>query len=319
MELAEPYPTSPSILVIEDDRRIAAMLQATLQLEGFATAVAHGGEEGVTEALRSVPELILLDIMLPDIDGFEVANRLRGHPKTAHIPVVVLSARHDTESKVRAFACQVDDYLTKPFSGDELLARIRVRLSKQDTQRSPLTGLPAGQRIEKALTQQLRSGATWALLYFDLDHFKAFNDVYGFIQGNRLIELMAHIATEVLRDAGDAGDFLGHIGGDDFIIITSPSRITPICQALIAAWSRQSRVYYSADDLARGTLHAKDRQGRPTDFPLVSVSIGVATNLYQPITTIEQVSHIAAEVKAKAKAMPGNSFYVDQRGAIRDD
>src|SRR5256885_1280711 len=114
---------APTILVVEDDRAIANMLQATLQLEGYTTALARNGEEGLLAALRDVPELILLDPMLPGIDGFEVLRRLRADPKSQHIPVIVLSARHDTMDKVRAFESAVDDYLTKPFNGDELMAR----------------------------------------------------------------------------------------------------------------------------------------------------------------------------------------------------
>jgi diguanylate cyclase (GGDEF)-like protein len=316
---SSPDATTPTILVVEDDRAIANMLQATLQLEGYTAAVAVNGEEGLNAALRDLPELILLDLMLPGIDGFEVLRRLRAHPKSEHIPVIVLSARHDVEDKVRAFESQVDDYLTKPFSGDELIARVRARLLRRDNQLSPRTGLPSGERIEQAISRQLQSGGVWALLYFDLDNFKAYNDVYGPFKGDEMIKLMGRIAAESLRTHGRPSDFLGHIGGDDFVIVTTPDRITPLCQQLIARWDLESRAYYSSEDAARGKLYAKDRQGSHQYFPLVGVSIGVVTNQHRPIHTIEEISRIAAQVKAKAKSLRGSGFYVDQRTTSRDD
>lgn len=309
-----------TILVVEDDLVIGRMLQATLEAEGYTAVVAHTGEEGIVYALREVPQLIILDLMLPGINGFQVVQQLRANAKTAHIPVVILSARHDTADKVRAFESRVDDYLTKPFNSDELLARIRTQLRHvEETLLNPLTRLPSGLRVERAIDQQLSSDTPWSILYIDLDNFKAYNDVYGFLRGNELIRLLAHVATESLREEGNITDFVGHIGGDDFVIITTPDRVEPICLRLIALWERGSQAFYSAEDLERGTLTATDRQGQVQTYPLVGVSIGVVTNEHRPITTLEEVSRVAAEVKHKAKSMRGCSFYVDHRGPTHDD
>lgn len=300
---------------------LGRMLRATLEVEGYDAVVAPTGEEGIAYALREVPHLVLLDLMLPGINGFEVVEQLRANVKTAHIPVVMLSARHDTADKVRAFESHVDDYLTKPFNADELMARIRTQLRHvEESLLSPLTRLPSGLRVERVIEAQLQSDAHWSILYLDLDNFKAYNDVYGFLRGNELIRLLARVANEAVREAGNMTDFLGHIGGDDFVIITTPDRVDAVCRLLIASWNRESRckAYYSDDDLARGTLMAKDRQGHPQVYPLVGVSIGVVTNQYRPITTMEEVSRIAAEVKHKAKSLHGSSYWVDHRGAGAD-
>ncbi len=316
MDEASTDLSRPTILIIEDDPTIARMLGVTMEVEGYNAHVAFCGEDGVEAATREVPQLILLDLMLPGMDGFEVVKRLRGNAKTAHIPVMILSARHDTALKVRAFDYQVDDYLTKPFDGEELLARIRTQLRHvQENLLSPLTGLPSGLRVERAIEQQLNSGRMWAMLYIDLDNFKAYNDVYGFLQGNDLIRLLSRVITESLREYGDVTDFAGHVGGDDFVVITSPERVDPLCRRILTRWDAESRVYYSADDLRRGVLVALDRQGHEQRFPLVAVSIGVVTNRFVPITATEEVSRIAAEVKKKAKALPGSSYYIDHRGA----
>jgi diguanylate cyclase (GGDEF)-like protein len=306
-----------TVLVIEDDQRVGDMLLATLQLEGYSATRAWTGEEGLLAAQRDVPAIMIVDITLPGIDGFAVVEQLRADLKTAHIPIIMLSASHETRHKVRAFECGVDDYLTKPFSVEELLARIRARMHARENYLSPLTGLPAGKRIEQAITQQLESGGQWALIYFDLDNFKAYNDTYGFVQGNYLIELMAQIAADCLREEGAPDDFLGHIGGDDFMIVTTPDRVVPLCEGVMRRWDAESRALYAPADLTRGTLEAQDRQGRPQSFPLVGVSLGVVTNERRPITTIEEISQTAAEVKAKAKSSPGSGYYVDQRTTAR--
>jgi diguanylate cyclase (GGDEF)-like protein len=310
----EPPPPY-TILVVEDDPVIVRVLRAMLEIEGFAAIVAPTGEEAVEYALREVPHLVLLDLMLPRMDGFEVVRHLRANVKTAHIPVVILSGRHDTADKVRAFETRVDDYLTKPFNVEELLARIRTQLRHvQENLLSPLTGLPGGLQVERAIGQKMREARLWAVLYLDLDHFKAYNDVYGFLRGNDLIRLLARVASAAVRDQADQTDFLGHIGGDDFVIITSPDRLDALCQDLIRRFDSESRQLYTPEDLRRGALVAPDRQGQEHVYPLVTLSIGVVTNQYRTITNIEEVSRIAAEVKRKAKETPGSSYFVDRRG-----
>lgn len=316
IEIAMP-PTPPvTILVIEDDSRVARMLSETLQIEGYITLLAATGEEGVDLAARESPELILLDLMLPGMDGFQVVERIRGAARTAHIPVVVVSARHDANDILRAFGSHVDDYLTKPFHGGELIARIRTQLRhSRENSLSSLTSLPAGMRVERAIEDRLASTETWSILYLDLDTFKAYNDVYGFLRGNKLIQLLARIASETTHSIGGPGDFVGHVGGDDFIITTTPAHVAPLCERIIARWDSESREFYSAEDLARGAFTATDRRGLRQSFPLVSLSIGVVTNERRPVTSLAEVSRIAAEVKRVAKGMPGSAWFADQRAA----
>jgi diguanylate cyclase (GGDEF)-like protein len=316
----EESPFTHLVLVVEDDPLVVRMLCSMLEVEGFATLVAETGEAAVEYALREVPHLVLLDLMLPRMDGLEVARQLRANVKTAHIPVVMLSARHDTADKVRAFDTRVDDYLTKPFNTEELLARIRTQLRHvEQNLLSPLTGLPSGLQVERAISQQLRETAPWAILYLDLDHFKAYNDVYGFLRGNDLIRLTGQTAIDTVREVGSLTDFVGHIGGDDFVVITAPERIDPLCQELIRRFDARSQTLYSDDDQRRGVLLARDRQGQERSFPLVTLSIGVVTNLHRPLTSVEEVSRIAAEVKRKAKECGGSGYFVDRRHHGYDD
>jgi diguanylate cyclase (GGDEF)-like protein len=316
LEVATPTMPPATILVIEDEPAVARMLAETLEVEGYIPLIARTGEEGVAMAVREAPQLILLDLMLPGIDGFQVVESIRSSARTAHIPVMVVSARHDTDVILRAFGSKVDDYIKKPFHGGELVARIGAQLRHaRESQLSSLTNLPAGLRVERAIEDRLASGELWSILYLDLDTFKAYNDVYGFLRGNELIRLLARIASETTQELGASGDFVGHIGGDDFIIITTPERVAPLCERMITRWDNESRALYSPEDLARGALIALDRRGQRQSYPLVSLSIGVVTNERRPVTSSAEVSHIAAEVKRVAKGMSGSAWYVDQRGA----
>lgn len=300
-----------TILIIEDNEPIANMLRETLELEGYTALVALTGEDGLVQAQRRSPQVILLDLMLPGIDGFEVLKRLHANVATAHIPVLVLSARHDVDVRVRALE-SANDYLAKPFDGGELLARIRTQLrSLRASMLSPLTGLPGGLAVEQSISQALRSQTPWAVLYLDLDNFKAYNDVYGFLKGNELIRLLARVAGEVITTYGNPTDFLGHIGGDDFIIVTAPENVPAICYGIESAWDRESRAEYSAEDLRRGSLIAVDRDGVLRAFPLVAVSIGVVTNVVRPLSSMEEFSRLAAALKKRAKQVTGSTHFID--------
>jgi len=306
-----------TILVVEDEPIIARLLRETLQAEGYTAILARTGEEAVHLALRETPHLVMLDIMLPGMDGFEVVKALRANLKTAHIPVIMLSARHDTADKVRAFEQRVDDYLTKPFNNDELLARIRTQLRHvQENWLHPLTGLPGGVQVERAIMSLLEQGAPWSLLYLDLNNFKAYNDAYGFLRGNEMIRVVARLSVDVVHRLGNETDFVGHVGGDDFVIATTPERAAPLCTALIEAFDQTHQQFYTEEDLLRGALVSTDRRGEVSLYPLVGLSIGVVTNQERPVLSIEEVSRVAAQVKKKAKQAEGSAFYIDRRAAV---
>jgi diguanylate cyclase (GGDEF)-like protein len=296
----------PTILVVEDEQLIVMLLKDILQAEGYQTITATTGEEALQLALREMPHLIILDIMLPGIDGFEVVNHLRSNVKTTHIPVIILSARHDTADKVRAFENRVDDYLTKPFDNDELLARVRAQLRRVDESLlSPLTGLPSGVQVERAIGLQLKRTDPWCILYLDLNNFKAYNDVYGFLRGNEFIRIVAEVCRDAVSTLGNPDDFLGHVGGDDFVILTTPDRAEALSVRITTAFERRTRSFYSPEDVQRGYFVSTDRLGRPSRFPLVDLAIGVITNQQRTMRSIEDVSRAAAEVKRKAKQQLG--------------
>jgi len=300
-----------NILVVEDERLIAGLLKETLEIEGYRVTTILNGEDAVQFALRETPHLIILDIMLPGIDGYDVIRRLRSHPKSMHIPIIVLSASGEPADKIRAYECDVDGYTTKPYNTDELLARVRRQLRRaQQNYLSPLTNLPGGLQVVRAINYKLGKMKPWSILYLDLDNFKAFNDVYGFLAGNDMILLVGRICQYAVYEYGNADDFVGHVGGDDFVVLTTPDCVNTLCMHVTARYKEESATLYRPEDLRCGSISGVDREGQPYQFPLVSLSIGVVNNqIYMP-HSIQEVSYLAAEAKRHAKQSTSNISYI---------
>lgn len=306
-----------NILVVEDERLIVGLLKETLEAEGYRVATALNGRDALQFALRETPHLIILDIMLPGIDGYEVIRQLRSHPKTMHVPIVILSALGRVADRTRAYDSDVDGYITKPFDTDELLAHMRRLLRRvRQASLSPLTGLPGGMQVMRAIDYKLERDDPWSILYLDLDNFKAFNDVYGFLAGNDMILLVGQICRQVVYEYGNADDFVGHVGGDDFIVVTTPEHTPRLCQAIVARYKEDSASLYRSEDYRRGSISGVDRKGRPYQFPLIALSIGVVHSHVCRPRTVQEVSYLAAEAKRSAKQSLDNICYISSRKNI---
>jgi len=306
-----------NILVVEDDRSVARILKATLEAEGYKVTTVLNGKNAVQFALRETPHLIILNIQLVDVDGtealdgYEVITRLRNHPKSMHIPIIALSSANNPLDKIRAYDGDVDSYISKPFDAHELLACVRRQLRRvEQSCLSPLTSLPGGLQVVRAINYKLGSSDPWSILYLDLDNFKAFNDVYGFLTGNDMILLVGRACQSVVYEFGNADDFVGHIGGDDFIVVTTPNRASLLCKHISMRYKEESASLYRAEDLRRGSISGVDRKGRPYQFPLVSLSIGVVNNQVRRPHSIQEVSYLAAEAKRNAKQSTTNISYI---------
>jgi diguanylate cyclase (GGDEF)-like protein len=300
-----------SILVVEGEGTISGLLKEALGAKEYQTVMVLNGEDAVQFALREIPHLIVIDFMLPGLSGYDLIRRLREHPKSMHIPIIVVSSGCSPAEKVRAFELGVDSYLTFPFDPLELLAHVRRQLRRvQQTFLSPLTQLPGGLQLERAIHYTLSSLEPWSILYVDLDNFKAFNDVYGFHAGNNMILLVSRICQSVVYEYGNAEDFVGHIGGDDFLIVTTPDRATTLYRHILERYKRESVPFYHPDDLARGSINGVDRKGKPYQFPLVSLSIGIVSDQMCDPRSIEEIGSLTAEAKRHAKLSSNNVFHI---------
>jgi diguanylate cyclase (GGDEF)-like protein len=305
------------VLVADDDPHVRQLLELVLSDDGYEVISASNGHELVRMAQEHTPGLILVDLMMPQMDGFEAIRQMRNDSRTAHIPMLILTARSLTGDVVTGFETGADDYIAKPFNISELLARVKshLRRAAQRPVLNPLTGLPSGVLLSQELRRRLAQQSAFALLYADLDNFKVFNDTYGFSRGDRAIILVASILQRVLATHGNAEDFIGHIGGDDFAVLTTPERSKVICRAVISVFDDEIRSLYSPEDRVRGYFSAVDRHGVLRRFGLMSISIGVVSSERRSYAEEEEFTRIAAEMKHYAKTRPGSTFAVDKRAA----
>src|SRR5881409_3111279 len=213
-----------TVLVVDDDPDVARFVEVNLRSAGYDVTVASNGEEGLEKAIELRPDLVLLDVMMPKLDGFEVAQRLRRDPRTSSSSIIMLTAKALSSDKVLGLSSGADDYIIKPFDPVELLARVKgtLRRAKEMRNLSPLTGLAGNIRIQEEIERMVRDGHSFAVLYCDLDNFKAYNDQKGFVRGDRLIQATARIIQDAVVESDPGEGFVGHVGGDDFVVVVNP-------------------------------------------------------------------------------------------------
>ncbi len=309
------------ILVADDDEDIVRFVEVNLRLEGFEVHTVSDGEAALHAAHDMNPDLVLLDVMMPKLDGFEVCQRLRSDSRTKHLSVIMLTAKSLSADKVVGLTAGADDYMIKPFDPIELVARVKSALRRSKTMRglNPLTQLPGNVEVQEQVAKRVDEAKPFALLYIDLDNFKAFNDHYGFLRGDEVIKLLAACARESLDAHGGMGSFVGHIGGDDFVAIVHPDEAESLAKDLINRWDQQILSHYDPDDASRGEIEVADRKGTVHRYPITSVSIGIASNSQRPINSHWEASEIAAEMKAFAKRESHSSYAIDRRRAPHDE
>jgi len=306
---------SESILVVDDDPDVARFVEVNLRSAGYEVQVATDGEEALEKAVDMRPDLVLLDVMMPKLDGFEVAQRLRRDPRTSSCSIIMLTAKALSADKVLGLSSGADDYIIKPFDPVELLARVKGTLRRAREMRalSPLTGLPGNIRIQEEIRRLVAEDHPFALLYADLDHFKAYNDHYGFVRGDRAIQVVARLAVEVANDLGGPGAFIGHVGGDDFIIIVPPDVAEGVAKKLCERFDEEVPALYDKIDAERGAIEIEDRQGNLRRFPLLTISLGVASTDRRKFAHFGEAVSVATELKQFAKKESRSSYALDRR------
>jgi PleD family two-component response regulator len=290
-------------------------VRMSLEREGYEVATAFQGNAGLRTALEQPPDLILLDILMPDLDGLELLSRLRVNPATSSVSVVLLTARTDSSDRVRGLELGADDYITKPFDIEELVARVGAVLRRSKAMRdlSPLTALPGNFRIGEELQRRVASGRPMAVVHADLDNFKAFNDHYGFMRGDNVSKFTANTLVQAAVDTDDPNCFVGHVGGDDFIAVMHPDTAETFCKTIIDRFDDGILDFYDPQDALRGFVEVIDRRGERHAFPIVSISLGVATNLRRTFSSEWEASAVASEMKEHAKHEAGSCYRVDRR------
>jgi len=305
----------PRILVADDEPNLLEALRLLFDRNGFDVLVAQDGQEAVETGQREQPDVIILDVMMPRMDGYEACRTLRAHFRTSHIPILLLTAKGGEEDKLMGLEGGANDYVTKPWTSRELVQRVRNHLVWSRTQRavSPLTGLPGNVSILAERQRRVDAGEPFAQMFLDLDNFKAFNDRYGFPRGDTAIRAVAEVLVEVVRGQGQAGDFVGHIGGDDFHVLTEPSRAEELAEAIKGGLEARLPLLYDDEDRAEGFVHVLNRRHEFENFPLMSVTIAVAE--YDPASGkhIAQVDDTLRELKQFGKSLPRSVVVTERR------
>jgi diguanylate cyclase (GGDEF)-like protein len=306
-----------TILVVDDDPDIARFVEVNLRSAGYDVSVAGDGAEALERAGEIRPDLVLLDVMMPRIDGFEVAQRLRKNPQTANTSIIMLTAKALSADKVTGLQSGADDYIIKPFDPIELLARVKgtLRRAKEMRNLSPLTGLPGNIRIQEEIERQVREARPFAVLYCDLDNFKAYNDQKGFVRGDRLIQTTARIIQDAVVEKDGADSFVGHVGGDDFVVVVTPETAESVARQVAEKFDVALADFYDPEDLERGFVRIEDRKGVMQDVPLVAISVGIASSAQRAFAHYGEAVAVATEMKQFAKRDLGSSFAIDQRSA----
>ncbi|EHN10572.1 two-component response regulator KdpE [Patulibacter medicamentivorans] len=303
------------VLIADDDQLSARSVARVLGARGFRCEAVADGEAALEVAAQTRPDVLLLDVHMAPIGGSEVLARLQGDHRTALLPVICVTGDKRPQTVMELLSAGADDYVTKPFDVDELQARILVATRRRLLLGgvSPLTGLPGNVLLTRDVQERLDRRETFGFLHVDLDDFKPFNDRYGYVRGDAVIRGLA----AALLEAADASEsqrmMLGHIGGDDFGIVTAPDVAVALAEDVVARFDRIAPGFHDPEDVDRGAIAVRDRRGDEHEYGLISVSIGVTIWTPEHPRTTEAVADAAAEVKRLAKSRPGSQVALDRR------
>lgn len=291
------------LLVVEDDADIANMLKIYFTGMQYEVDVATRGKDALEKTRQVLPHLIVLDIMLPDIDGYEVCRTLRTNMRTSHIPVIFLTQKDERSDKLQGLELGADDYITKPFDIEELKLRVQgaIRRSERESLTDPRSGLPAGRLIEEQLRRIIRE-SDWALLDVRINHFEPFKDVYGFVAGDDVLRFAAMLIGEVVDELGTPNDFIGHAGGDNFVIITTTEAAPNIRRRIKERFAEEVQSHYNFIDRQQGFIQAPRADGSVEKVPFMTFSVGTVSPSSHVFADIREITELAAEARRQDAA-----------------
>ncbi|NIM48186.1 MAG: diguanylate cyclase [Gemmatimonadales bacterium] len=308
--------TRPSVIYFSPaERPVPDLVSAWMEKQPLPLATVQNLGDIETLALRNPPALIIVDADGSGTEGVALCRLLKTDPYTAIVPVAFLSGYHASEQVQAWFHAGADEVLTPILSPAEQRGRLDVLLSRTERSVSvhPSTRLPGTTEIERQIRTHLDSGAQFAVCYADLDHFKEFNDRYSYYDGDRVIFILSRILRDVVKGLCPKDGFVGHIGGDDFIMILPIEMVQEVCGEVLAVFDALVPYQYNAQDRRAGYFFGKDRRGHLHRVPLMTLSIGIVTNERRKYSHPAEVSELATEMKSYAKTLPGSVFVVDRR------
>ena len=271
--------------------------------------------DNIETALKNIPSLIIINEDSIDKDIIELCRKIREDDDNSITPIVVLGDSRDKDHRVSILKIGVEYYIVKPMDTDYLYYTIKniVRLMYTNRRVSPLTGLPGNVQIQTEIKKRLLKKEEFAILYFDLDNFKSYNDLYGFAKGDEIIKFTAKTITRNVHSSNSESCFVGHIGGDDFIAIVENANYEEICKNVIKEFDENVLQYFTLEDAERGYVEVANRRGIIEQFPLTSISIGVVDVDKGRFKNALEIGEVGAQVKHVSKTIVGSSYAIDRR------
>ena len=302
------------IFVIDDDNKLIEKLRKIFEKEKdfmFKGIVSSNLEE----TTKDIPDLIIISEDTLKADVVEVCNYIREENENLITPVMVVSSNFDKNHRLDILKNNVQYFIKSPMDDEYIYYTIRniIKLMSSNRKVSPLTGLPGNLQIQVELRKKILKKEEFAILYFDLDHFKEYNDTYGFLKGDEVIKFTAKTILKVMNDQKLEDSFVGHIGGDDFVGIISDVDYDTLCQDIIIKFDENIKEYFNQEDIERGYLEVANRKGIIEQFPLTSISIGVVRVSPGEYNNPLEIGEVGAQVKHLAKTQIGSAYVINRR------
>ena len=304
------------VLIVDDSNEIIDLTMKLFEKEkGFVFVHCSSDEEVLKTGLQSIPDLIVVEADKLKNDVKDVCNFIRTDKDNNITPIIITSARREENFKLDMLKCQVEYVISKPLNEGYFYYTIKNISSLISANRciSALTGLPGNIQIENELKRRITSKSLYAVLYIDLDNFKAYNDKYGYMNGDEVIKFTASVLEEVVQKYGVKGDFVGHVGGDDFVTIVDINNARKIGKQIIKKFDEEIKKFYSEEDLEKGYVKVLNRKGRFEKYAIMTITVAMISNKFKEYLTPLEIGEDGASVKKKAKAIEGSTFLEDKR------
>jgi diguanylate cyclase (GGDEF)-like protein len=304
-----------SVLIVEDSTTLRQMLTMALEARGYRVTGAADGITALHSLAEEHPDAILLDLNLPDIDGFELAKRVKADPRSRNIPILVMTGLDQPGFEIMAIEAGADDFIAKPVDPLVLEARIEmvVRRMRRERFTNALTGLPSNALTEERLAFVLERRHPFAVMFIDIDDFKTFNRRYGYARGDLLLRHLASLILESTHFAGCKEPFVGHMGGDDFIVICEPELIEEVAKGIAKSFDMSVMDFFEDEDRDRGYFTLTERGGESTHFGPLTVSIGIVPVVDSFPDSVITLHDAGAELRAYARGQTGSTVMTERR------
>ncbi len=313
------------ILVVNPSKQERQVHASTLAAQGYEMVTAVSGEEALFLLEAGTPDLFLIAADAPGVDGYALCEQIKTDPRLLNVPVIFTTHKRENDAIAHGYAVGAVDYLVFPCHLSEILARVRThihlhnllleveRLREVAIDSNPLTHLPGNNTIMEVIQDSIDCKLDMGLIYTDLDNFKSYNDAYGFSAGDDVLRFCSEVLQEALQEECGGDGFLGHIGGDDFVLMVPLEDMEKIGDNIVRKFDSGAPAFYNAEDRARHGIVAHDRNGNVQKFPLVAISMGGLALQRRNFTRYVEVAAACAEVKHAAKEIAGSNLFVDKR------